>query len=263
MSTTLVPPQAYTKADLAKAYEWLQKQPDSIQDLATSAETLMGLYRKALLYGASSISPKPSASTNEFKSELKQLAGQISNFDQAKTGQATYSSSVQYNSTKSPLPPWAESKIENNLKSPSQDYFSKKEDSSVVLDTYNGTASYSPKVEAEKPKMPEAPQAPTQSSFQSSFDMSNSFNHEPSYERTAPTKAAPNMNQQSFEVPIRTKAYQYPVESSYFAQESGLDLDANSKAMIQEVKRKLNLSSDPEAIRMMLSIGYERIKSLF
>ena len=100
MSTTLVPPQAYTKADLAKAYEWLQKQPDSIQDLATSAETLMGLYRKALLYGASSISPKPSASTNEFKSELKQLAGQISNFDQAKTGQATYSSSVQYNSTK-------------------------------------------------------------------------------------------------------------------------------------------------------------------
>ena len=133
----------------------------------------------------------------------------------------------------------------------------------MVLDTYNGTASYSPKVEVEKPKMPEAPQAPTQSSFQSSFDMSNSFTHEPSYERTAPTKAAPNMNQQSFEVPIRTKAYQYPVESSYFAQESGLDLDANSKAMIQEVKRKLNLSSDPEAIRMMLSIGYERIKSLF
>lgn len=263
MSTTLVPPQAYTKADLAKAYEWLQKQPDTIQDLATSAETLMGLYRKALLYGASSISPKPSTSTNEFKSELKQLAGQISNFDQAKTGQPAYSSSVQYNSSKSPLPPWAESKIENNLKAPNQDYFSQKEDSSVVLDTYNGTASYSPKVEQEKQNRPEPPKETPQNSYQVSFEMPQSFSQEPSFERPPVSKASSSMPQQSFEVPVRTRAYQYPVESSLPAQESGLELDANSKAMIQEVKRKLNLSSDPEAIRMMLSIGYERIKSLF
>ena len=41
------------------------------------------------------------------------------------------------------------------------------------------------------------------------------------------------------------------------------NLDLQSLTMIQEVKTKLNLSSEQEALRLLLSVGYNHTKALF
>lgn len=66
-----LPPQAYTKETLARAYQWLATQPDNIRELATSPDLLVSLYLKAKLNGESSLE-RPSI--QNFRSELKQLS---------------------------------------------------------------------------------------------------------------------------------------------------------------------------------------------
>ena len=240
MSTTIVPPQAYTKADLTKAYDWLQKQPASIQDLATNAESLMGIYRKALLYGSSSISPKASHDVDEFKSELKQLAGQMQDFDHGQ--KPLYSSSVEYSSTRQSLPPWAEAQMATKpAPTPVSEHPTMPRQQSLFLDTEKGIASFQP------PRRPvHANQAPQESySYDTAIMTRSPLAHMP------PPLARERETSQPSSNPNQA------------VEHHGVHLDANSRWMLNEVQRKLNLSSEPEALRMMISIAYERIKNLF
>ena len=66
-----LPPQAYTKETLGKAYQWLTSQPTSIQELATNPDILVSLYLKAKLNGEGALE-RPSI--QNFRSELKQLS---------------------------------------------------------------------------------------------------------------------------------------------------------------------------------------------
>jgi hypothetical protein len=237
MTTTVVPPQAYTKADLAKAYDWLMKQPTSIQEMANSAETLMGLYRKALLYGASSITPKQSSSTNEFKSELKNLAGQLNQFENNQQQEKPkYSSSVSYQSSKN-LPPWAETKKTDTL-------FNAK-----VAEQIDSRPNHQEEIQQVNL---EASQSPSAKMYQGGFDPSQ-------VPQTANTSSLEG-SYSSNNLPSPPKPLNLPDLSAVSSQ---LDIDANSRAMLGEVRRKLNLSSDAEALRMLISIGYEKAKKIW
>lgn len=237
MTTTVVPPQAYTKADLAKAYDWLMKQPTSIQEMANSADTLMGLYRKALLYGASSITPKQSSSTNEFKSELKNLAGQLNQFESNQQPEKPkYSSSVSYQSSKN-LPPWAESKKSDTL-------FNAKAAEQIV-------SPLSQQDEIQQVNL-EASQSPSAKMYQGILDQTQA----PKTEDMSPI----SNTSQPTNLPTPPKPLNLPDLSTISQQ---LDIDANSRAMLGEVRRKLNLSSDAEALRMLISIGYEKAKKIW
>jgi hypothetical protein len=50
-----LPPQAYTKETLVKAYAWLQTQSEHIKELATTPDVLVSLYLKAKLQGDSAL----------------------------------------------------------------------------------------------------------------------------------------------------------------------------------------------------------------
>lgn len=76
-----LPPQAYTKDTLVKAYQWIQLQPKGIQELATTPDVLVSLFLKAKLQGESALD-RPSI--QNFKSELKNLAGQLGEFESAR-----------------------------------------------------------------------------------------------------------------------------------------------------------------------------------
>lgn len=78
MTMNPLPPQAYDKEVLAKAFTWLQTQPKGIKELATSSDVLVSLYIKAKLNGDAYLE-RPSV--QNFKSELKSLAGIIQNFE--------------------------------------------------------------------------------------------------------------------------------------------------------------------------------------
>jgi hypothetical protein len=75
MSMNPLPPQAYTKETMLKAYAWVMNQPPSIKELATTPDILVSLYLKAQRDGLDSLD-RPSI--QNFREELKSLAGMMS-----------------------------------------------------------------------------------------------------------------------------------------------------------------------------------------
>lgn len=73
-----LPPQAFTKDTLMQAYQWLQGQSPNVKELATSPDVLVSLYFKAKSQGLEFLE-KPSI--QNFKDELKSLAGKMGEFD--------------------------------------------------------------------------------------------------------------------------------------------------------------------------------------
>jgi len=78
MTTNPLPPQAYTKDTLLKAYSWLQNQNSHIKELATTPDILVSLYIKAKMNGSAALE---TPSIQNFKSELKNLAGMMGEFE--------------------------------------------------------------------------------------------------------------------------------------------------------------------------------------
>lgn len=74
MTLNPLPPQAYTKETLQKAYSWLLTQPASVKDMATSQDILVSLYLKAQRNGEAALE---APSIQNFKQELKHLATMI------------------------------------------------------------------------------------------------------------------------------------------------------------------------------------------
>lgn len=80
MTMNPLPPQAYTKDIMLKAYSWLMGQSNSIKEMATTPDILVSLYLKATRDGDGALD-RPSI-TN-FKNELKSLAGLLGELDKA------------------------------------------------------------------------------------------------------------------------------------------------------------------------------------
>ncbi len=159
-----MPPQAYTRDTLAKAYAWLQNQSESIKEMAQGADSLVSLYLKAQRSGDDS-NEKPSVQT--FKSELKNIAGLMGEFEVTEPIRFTHSS---------PQP--------------------------------------------QAPKNTESAAQP----------------------QTRPIIKNPNYNPPNLDL----KAL----------------LDDKSWQMIHEVKNTFNLSSENEALRLLVTLGYSKAKSI-
>src|SRR5437868_7911891 len=82
MTMNPLPPQAYTKDTLPKAYMWLVHQNASIRELATTPDILCSLFLKAQRNGDEALD---APSIQNFKKELKSLAGMMGELDAGKT----------------------------------------------------------------------------------------------------------------------------------------------------------------------------------
>ena len=71
MAVNPLPPQAFTKETLQKAYTWLLNQNSSIKEMASTQDMLISLYLKAQRSGEASLD---TPSIQNFKQELKSLA---------------------------------------------------------------------------------------------------------------------------------------------------------------------------------------------
>lgn len=168
MTTANLPPQAYTRETLAAAFEWLKTQPDSVKQLASSSDILVGLYlqfrrRKQEGFGPidSRVDPlneDAPVSGEQFKSELKNLAQGLEQF--------------------------TEPKLNSSMASPSH-------------------------------VMKSAPKSSV---------------------RTAPPRETP--------------------------PSLGLGLDPQSRDRLLMIQQKLNLSSETEAVRLLISLGFDKIQDI-
>lgn len=81
-----LPPQAYTRETLVKAYEWLKHQAPNVREKAISADSLVNLYlqakRRITTDGQRPDWEAPSpASVEAFKSDLRNLAEDLRQFE--------------------------------------------------------------------------------------------------------------------------------------------------------------------------------------
>ncbi len=187
MTMNPLPPQAYTKDTMLKAYSWLQNQNDSIKGLAITPDILVSLYLKAKMNGEESLD-RPSI--QNFKAELKNLAGLMGEF---------------------------ESKNEK-----AQDRY-----------RHIGHAAHATHGDrpVEKPFV--------------------SGNFSPAHENQVVEKTVEKSVEKFMEKPSEATR---PI--------AGLDLDVRSQTMIREVKSEFNLGSDQEALRLLISLGFKRMKNL-
>lgn len=172
MTVNPLPPQAYTKETLQKAYTWLLTQNASVKEMASSQDMLISLYLKAQRNGDSSLE---TPSIQNFKQELKNLAGLI-----------------------------------GDLQTPAAQH-------------------------------QQAP--PTQ---------------QPTIERQA-RHSMPQSFIQSYPTNAAASA---PASSGGNSQTLLAGLDEQSIMALQEVKMSLNLSTETEALRALISLGYRQFKKI-
>jgi len=163
MTMNPLPPQAYTKDTLTKAYMWLVHQSDSIKELATTPDILVSLFLKAQRNGDEALD---TPSILNFKKELKSLAGMMGELDNSMPAGATYAS-------------------------------------------------------------------------------------------------APQMPQQQAPQVVVQQAKQVNIQNNHMSIDITSQMDAKSRAIIAEVREQLNLSCDLEVIRLLVSLGYHKAKTLY
>ncbi len=245
MSMNPLPPQAYTKDTLVKAFQWIQLQPDNIKDLASTPDVLVSLYLKAKLQGDAALE-RPSI--QNFKSELKNLAGQLGEFDTSKD--PSFGINLNSGPNHSGQYPFEGRNFSEFQGSDSKGSDSKASDS-------KGTDSkVDPRNFETKPKETRV----------SSYT-SNAF---------APNAFATNSNSNSISgsnAPLGTSTGASPTSASVMAPHSQKnfnigssgsvsELDSKSSFLVQETRQICNLQSDADALRLLISIGHSQLKNL-
>lgn len=237
MTMNPLPPQAYTKDTLIKAFQWIQLQPANLRDLASTPDVLVSLYLKAKLQGEAALD-RPSI--QNFKSELKNLAGQLGEFDTSKTtgpmlGGMAGVDGLQTQALATAAATHTSLSIGTDYKAPMN----------------------------EIPVTPAAAHIPT-------AGLGQSFNFAPGSTPpgstppvSTPPAAQPIAPQATSFAPPATPSMQLPpLQQGTRMHTPRPQLDAKSQAMLEEIKLLANLESDTEALRMLISVGHKQLKNL-
>lgn len=175
MTVNPLPPQAFTKETLQKAYSWLLNQSPSVKDLATTQDMLVSLYLKAQRSGEASLD---TPSIQNFKQELKNLASMMGDLH---------------------TPP-AQNQAQNQSSAPAQNRNNNQGGLSGLTQTIKEAAAHPASIRQN--------------------DSGSGSNN--------------NLGQ----------------------------LDMQSLQILTEVRQFLNLSSDIEALRALITLGYKQIKKI-
>ena len=252
MTMNPLPPQAYTKDTLMRAYAWLQTQSEPIRELATSTDMLVSLYLKAQREGEESLA-RPAILN--FRNELKNLAGLMGPQDFASSAHAQAHENMSAEQVQAaaavvastPTPPLialapviTSSPTAGTVFGPTL----------VKATPVEGSANA---VAATAPPTPAATTIPTTTATTI-----------PSVQNIAPVvrqaQALPQAQPQQVAQQSRQESPVPVVEKS---KSSALqDLDEKSLNIIREVTQGLNLSCETEALRLLISLGFSKAKTL-
>ena len=229
MATSSAPPQAYTRETLAQAYIWLKSQPESIKDRAKNADALVSLYLHACRHGLDvfkEVSPTATdapRSTENFRNTLKDLSEGFRQFDEPAETPAKVSHLNVASSRPTSVSHQAPPPISAEVNiRPHPETNSLHANRNFPQDR---AASGSP-----QQRGPLAHQA-----NHSSDEWARQTGHSVSLDPPFPPFANPA---------------------------SELTVDSRSHEILRRVRRKMNLSSENEALRMLISLGFERLRDI-
>ncbi|MGE0761673.1 MAG: hypothetical protein AB7N80_00200 [Bdellovibrionales bacterium] len=211
-----LPPQAYTREVLIKAYEWLTTQTPNVRERATSADAVVALYLQARRRNPNTgedtlgkWETPTAASVEAFKADLRNLAEGLRQFeDPAAPPPQQATATVPAASVTSPRP------HAPPLRTPAMN-------SAAAINDWAD-----PDVPSERPSVaPVWPATPLP---------------------TPPTRMATREQME--------RGLAYPPEP--------LILDSKSQNWVREVQNRMNLSSEADALRAIIAVGYERLRDL-
>ena len=231
--TTNIPPQAYTRDTLVKAIEWVSGQPPTVRERANSADLVVSFYLQACRKAASTETPVSGAS---FKTDLRHLAQDLKKFDDP---------------TSAPPPPGRLS-AHDNLRTlpakPTEEYFSPPE-----------------------PIFKPAPQIRVEPQFRAEPKYQEQLRMEiPRFEATRSESSREQSNQGS-QLPLmqqepslaQTLALNPAPVTDVVPKGSAWVMDSRSMDAAKVLQLRLNLSTEAEALRMLVTLGAEAAKKLF
>lgn len=245
-----LPPQAYTKETLIQAYNWLRTQPVHVQEMAKSPDALVSLFTKSQIHGENYLSR---TNLQGFKSDLKNLAHIMGDLD---------SSSSEQQNTKPPTPP---QKNPAGSTTPS----SQPPPSGAMTTTVPSHSSPFPSAHNKN-----AIGSNTHSNSANTAATNANANINSGYSNRSSSSNHINNNNPMMpmvtETQLQPSASNYPLFNTLMNTQQALEpqdlrslIDSRSWGMLQEVKNHLNLSSETEALRLLISLGYQKIRPQF
>lgn len=279
MALNPIPPQAYTKDTLQKAYSWLLSQGPEIKEMASTQDILVSLYLQATRNGAESLE-RPSI--QNFRTELKTLADQLGNFDTGKKSAAPKNSKTTGNHRQSDYvtengsaPAKTTSAYSNEMPGVPPGITSEQLKQVLAAVYESSLSSNSSTAPSLPPVVPTSGQqmqnktTPVKSQPQSASAQPSAFLHAgtPHSSTTTSVQKAPNAvpplkEGLKEELKQGTAISEKIVEDSVFVtpQFEIAGLDTESLRKITEIQSALNLSTHHEAIRALIAIGYKKLK---
>jgi hypothetical protein len=267
MATSSAPPQAYTRETLAQAYIWLKSQPESIKDRAKNADSLVSLYLHACRHGldvfkeTSSSSADAPRSTENFRNTLKDLSEGFRQFDEPAEAPAKVSHLNVASSRPTSVPHQTPPSIstETNIRPHPE------------TNTLHTNRSFAQERPASVPSQQRGPTThqPNHSSEDEMMNQQQVRVHQ---------QQAPTQTPQQTRDPFPT--YRAYLQDDEWARQTGhsvsldppfppfanpaseLTVDSRSHEILRRVRRKMNLSSENEALRMLISLGFERLRDI-
>lgn len=246
-----LPPQAYTREVLAAAFNWLQHQPDSTRRLATTPDALVGLYLRAQRYGSSTPEQDAPVSSQNFISDLKNLAEGLRQFEETKGLGATqkapsrpHSSSaalhaagnnhpLQNNSTLAPM----------SMTGPNMNFAPPA--GQTTSSAQSPMASQSPLSQIVQPTVQSSPAHSFANPIATGHLVGN-------HSGTQTTTMTGSVTSQTLQITTSNTPNINLIEA----------LNPNTRSMIREVQASLNLSNDAETLNMLVAIAYKNMKNL-
>lgn len=267
MTLDFLPPQAYTKETLLKAYNWLQSQSDQVREMATTPDQLVSLFLKASRHGQETLE-RPSL--QNFKSELKNLAAMMPDLE--KKQQAVTAQVVTQPVTVTHIPPSAPQNFQGAAQV-SQTTTTQSFATNTITTQQVGVAQTSapipppPQAAFVNPTSAQPTYAnPTssQSTYVNPSVQQHGYNNQPTHQTTysQPTPPPTGHGSYSQSTPHQGQP-EHVYQTTHAAPSRGSNIDEATQSLIREVKNELNLSSDHEALRMLVKIGYQKVRSLY
>jgi hypothetical protein len=241
MTMNPLPPQAYTKDTLLKAYQWLMGQNSSIKEIATNPDILVSLYLKATRDGDHALE-RPSI--QNFKNELRSLAGMMGDLERSPSSN-THSQHNQHSHS--------QPHVQQHVSPMGQQLHLNQ---AIPMQQPMPVHNVSPSHHHHYQQAPQAHPTAHQPHVQVMPPSNTSIAHAASLAAAAATSS--NGNQSAVMTTTTTSvAVTAPAPLATLD-----DLDEGTREMIQEVKDDFNLSSDREALRMLIKIGHTRAKGM-
>jgi hypothetical protein len=274
-----LPPQAYTREVLTSAFNWLQTQPESVKKLATTPDALVGLYLRAQRYGASSLEADAPVSSQNFMSDLKNLAEGLKQFEDPKERRAMNSAINAAGTHPSMATTGAAPLVAHHSQIGVQQNYQSHHPAASLPQAQTsahqgGMASHeTPNFNTtQSNSLTNAQLAALQANLQASLQSLQSTTQQvPSYPpgqgTTGYGQVPMNFNSVSTSVqtnpaPISQSRAVSPVLTSLEMLNSPGILSERTQMIIHEVKATFNLSSDAEAINLMVALAYKSLKNL-